>query len=66
MRLWPSARPLLSPIDSPPSGVADMVVVLQEGRFVEQGSFKELLEMDGVFRRLYRMQWLDSKIPTGS
>jgi len=36
---------------------ADLVVVLREGRIVEQGTFKDLLEMDGVFRRLSLMQW---------
>lgn len=43
---------------------ADVVLVLRDGQIVEQGSFKELLEIDGVFRNLYRMQWLGDKSPT--
>ena len=43
---------------------ADLVVVLQDGRIVEQGTFKELLDVDGVFRRLYLMQWESGTTPT--
>jgi ATP-binding cassette subfamily B protein len=40
---------------------ADLVVVIQEGQIVEQGSFKDLIERDGVFRRLSLMHWPQGK-----
>ncbi len=36
----------------------DKIVVLEKGRVVEQGSFKELLDRNGVFTRM----WQDQKI----
>ncbi len=35
---------------------ADRVVVMHQGRIVEQGSHDELLELDGVYARLHRLQ----------
>ncbi len=37
---------------------ADLVVVLDGGRVVEQGSHDELLAVDGLYARLYRTQQL--------
>lgn len=35
---------------------ADNIVVLEAGRIVEQGTFEELLQREGLFYRLYRTQ----------
>ncbi len=35
---------------------ADRIVVLQQGRIVEQGSHNELIELGGIYARLYRLQ----------
>jgi len=34
---------------------ADLIVVLRDGRIVEQGSFEALVERRGVFAALYRL-----------
>ena len=34
---------------------ADLIVVLRDGRIVEQGTFDSLLERPGVFASLWRM-----------
>jgi len=36
---------------------ADRLVVIEEGRIVEQGTFAELLEREGAFHRLMRLQY---------
>lgn len=36
---------------------ADLIVVMQDGRVVEQGRHEELLERDGAYALLYRMQF---------
>jgi subfamily B ATP-binding cassette protein MsbA len=36
---------------------ADRIVVLQDGRIVEQGGHAELLTLGGYYARLYRMQF---------
>jgi subfamily B ATP-binding cassette protein MsbA len=35
---------------------ADQIAVLQEGMLVERGNLAELLRLDGLFARLYRLQ----------
>ena len=36
---------------------SDMIVVLQEGGIAEKGSHDELMEMDGLYKHLYEMQF---------
>lgn len=39
---------------------ADQIIVLKEGRILEQGSHEELLEEGGEYERLYRLQFLET------
>ena len=36
---------------------ADMIIVLQEGKIAEKGSHDELIELDGLYKQLYEMQF---------
>ena len=36
--------------------IADRIVVLKKGRIAEQGTFRELMDRDGEFRRMYTIQ----------
>lgn len=39
----------------------DRIVVLEQGKIVEQGNHKELLEKDGKYAALYKLQFTDEK-----
>ena len=36
--------------------IADRIVVLKKRRIAEQGTFRELMDRDGEFRRMYSLQ----------
>ena len=40
---------------------ADHILVMEEGKLVEQGQHHELLELDGVYSRLYNTQFNPSR-----
>lgn len=40
---------------------ADKIVVLDEGRIVQKGSHSQLLREDGLYRRLYQLQFADEE-----
>ena len=39
---------------------ADLIVVMQKGKIVEQGTHNELLEKQGVYKKLVEMQSFES------
>jgi subfamily B ATP-binding cassette protein MsbA len=38
---------------------ADVILVMDKGRIVEQGSHRELLARDGAYAKLHKMQFQD-------
>ncbi len=42
---------------------ADQILVLDQGRIAERGRHQELLERDGIYRRLYHMQFEHQTLP---
>ncbi len=45
---------------------ADRIYVFDKGRVVEQGSHAELLSLDGLYSRLYTLQFVDQVAPTNA
>ena len=45
---------------------ADRIYVFDKGRVVEQGSHAELLSLDGLYSRLYALQFVDQVAPTNA
>ena len=43
---------------------ADKIVVMERGKIIETGTHLELLEKDGVYRRLYELQFADEEYET--
>ncbi|MFP4458498.1 MAG: ABC transporter ATP-binding protein [Candidatus Zixiibacteriota bacterium] len=43
---------------------ADRIIVLDEGEIVEQGTHKELLEIDGIYAEINRLQALERELKT--
>ncbi len=39
---------------------ADQIIVMQQGRIVEQGTHRELIELDGLYGRLHAMQFQEA------
>ena len=40
---------------------ADKIIVMEKGRIIEKGKHSELYQKDGVYRRLYKLQFIDSE-----
>ena len=43
---------------------ADQIIVLDKGRVIEQGNLQQLLQLDGMFAQLYRLQYHNSQSQT--
>ena len=41
---------------------ADKIVVIERGKIIETGTHTELLEHNGIYRRLYELQFADEEI----
>jgi subfamily B ATP-binding cassette protein MsbA len=45
---------------------ADRIVVLDDGRITETGTHQELMELGGLYRHLYDMQFRDAPVRRGA
>ena len=45
---------------------ADLILVMEEGRIVEQGNHAELLELGGAYARLYESQFSGPEVELAS
>ena len=45
---------------------SDLIIVMEDGRFVEQGQHEQLLAMGGSYADLYRTQFLEHNDPVAS
>jgi ABC-type multidrug transport system fused ATPase/permease subunit len=46
---------------------ADQILVMKDGKIVERGRHQELLQLNGVYRRLYDLQFeRNNALPTGT
>lgn len=41
---------------------ADQIIVLEKGQVVEQGNLHQLLQLDGIFAKLYQLQYHTNQI----
>jgi ABC-type multidrug transport system fused ATPase/permease subunit len=41
---------------------ADKIIVLHKGEIREMGNHQELLALDGIYRKLYELQYKDQEI----
>jgi subfamily B ATP-binding cassette protein MsbA len=40
---------------------ADKIIVMEKGRIIEKGKHSELYQKDGTYRRLYKLQFIESE-----
>ena len=45
---------------------ADRIVVMADGRVVEEGNHQKLMDQSGIYRRLYELQFVDIAFPSGA